>query len=213
MKIIEAALRVFGEHGYEGASTRQIAQDAGVNPPALQYYFESKAGLHLACTEHIAERLSQSLEAAYAAADNIGPTDPEGAADALCGILDAFMDFLFGSAEMNGWSRFLARGQGEERGPAYDALRRQVSDRLHASCVRLVGLATGRSPADPRTKLRTIALLGQLSVFHLGRNNALAMLGWPDFRGERLAMLQGLLHAQTRAILHPISALDIPDRV
>jgi len=44
MKIIEAALRVFGENGYERASTRQIAAEAGVNPPALQYYFDGKGG-------------------------------------------------------------------------------------------------------------------------------------------------------------------------
>jgi AcrR family transcriptional regulator len=211
VKIIEAALGVFGEHGYERASTRQIAQDAGVNPPALQYYFESKEGLHLACAEYIAERVTQALEPAYAAADEIGPNDPEGAAaDALCGIMDAFAEFLFGTAQMDGWSRFLARGQGEDRGPAYSALKQKVSGRLHASCARLVGLATSCSPADPQTKLRTIAILGQLSVFHLGRSNALAMLGWPDFRGERLEMLKGLLRAQTRAILHPISALDAP---
>ena len=67
-KIIQAALRVFGENGYERASTRQIATEAGVNPPALQYYFDGKDGLHRACGQYIAGHISQRLEAAYAVA-------------------------------------------------------------------------------------------------------------------------------------------------
>jgi hypothetical protein len=40
-----------------------------------------------------------------------------------------------------------------------------------------------------------------LTVFHQGRDKALALLGWPDFRGERLTMLKQQLRAQTRALL------------
>jgi hypothetical protein len=41
-RIIEAAIELFGEHGFGGAPTRDIAARAGVNAPALQYYFENK---------------------------------------------------------------------------------------------------------------------------------------------------------------------------
>jgi len=41
-----------------------------------------------------------------------------------------------------------------------------------------------------------------VSLFqHQGRDKALALLGWPDFRGERLTMLKQQLRAQTRALL------------
>ncbi len=45
LRIIEAAIESFGEHGFEAASTRDIAARAGVNAPALQYYFENKEGV------------------------------------------------------------------------------------------------------------------------------------------------------------------------
>ena len=60
-RIIATALRVFGEQGYLQASTRGIAADASVNPPALQYYFGSKEGLHRACAQHIIDRVSRIL--------------------------------------------------------------------------------------------------------------------------------------------------------
>ncbi len=60
-QIIATALKIFGEHGYDQASTREIATEAGVNPPALQYYFDGKEGLHRACAQFIIDRASVTL--------------------------------------------------------------------------------------------------------------------------------------------------------
>jgi AcrR family transcriptional regulator len=200
LKIVEVALRIFGERGFEGASTRDIARDAGVNPPALQYYFGSKEGLHIACGEYLAERIVQALEPSFAVADAIGPNNSRrAAADALCGIMDAFADFLLSSVPAKGWSHFIARSRGEESYPARAVFKAKVRDKLYPNCARLVSLATGCPLADPRTMPRTIAILGQLVAFH--QDHALALLGWPDFRGKRLEMIKNLLRAQTRAIL------------
>ena len=55
-RILETALQVFATEGYEGASTRQLAERAGVNLPAIQYYFGSKEGLFRAVIDSIIER-------------------------------------------------------------------------------------------------------------------------------------------------------------
>ena len=201
LKIVEAALRRFGEDGFEGASTRQIAQDAGVNPPALQYYFDGKEGLHLACAEYLAERLSGAMQDAYRRADRVG-MDRSGALDALCDIMDALADFLFETSEAEGWSSFMARGQGEEgQAPAYEALRQTVRDELDEHCNRLVGVITGTPASEPRTRIRSLALMAQLKAFSFGRVGVLERLGWPDIRGPRLQMVKEIIRAQTRAAL------------
>jgi len=46
--ILDVAERVFAEHGYDGASTRMISGEAGVNMAMLNYYFGSKEGVFLA---------------------------------------------------------------------------------------------------------------------------------------------------------------------
>jgi TetR/AcrR family transcriptional regulator len=46
--ILDVAERVFSELGYDGASTRTISGEAGVNMAMLNYYFGSKEGLFLA---------------------------------------------------------------------------------------------------------------------------------------------------------------------
>ncbi|MCC8425074.1 TetR/AcrR family transcriptional regulator [Mucilaginibacter sp. UR6-11] len=49
--ILDVAERVFSEKGFDGASTRLISGEAGVNMAMLNYYFGSKEGLFLAVFE------------------------------------------------------------------------------------------------------------------------------------------------------------------
>lgn len=43
--ILEAGLAVFAEDGFHGATTRKIAEQAGVSQPLLHHHFGGKAGL------------------------------------------------------------------------------------------------------------------------------------------------------------------------
>tara|TARA_R110001599_G_scaffold197453_1_gene394079 strand:- start:136 stop:633 length:498 start_codon:yes stop_codon:yes gene_type:complete len=52
-RILDVALTAFGNSGFSGVTTREIAKQAGVNLPALTYYFGNKRGLYLACAHAI----------------------------------------------------------------------------------------------------------------------------------------------------------------
>jgi AcrR family transcriptional regulator len=62
LRIIEAALRLFGAQGYDGAMTRDIARAAGVQQPLINYHFGNKEGLWRAAVSH----LFGQLQASYA---------------------------------------------------------------------------------------------------------------------------------------------------
>jgi TetR/AcrR family transcriptional regulator, regulator of cefoperazone and chloramphenicol sensitivity len=201
-RIIEAALRRFAEDGYEGASTRQIAQEAGVNPPALQYYFDSKEGLYLACFRHIVDGFSAAMREAYARSAAVAPDDPAGARVVFCEVLDAMADFVFETAETRGWLRFHARVKAGEAPGSVDKLAEaSIEDELFGHCFRLVAIATGGSPDSAETRLRCMAAMGTITAFHHERDNILARLGWPDLRGPRLACFKALLRQQATATL------------
>src|ERR1700733_3401681 len=50
-RIRDAAEQVFASHGYEGASMRLIAEQAGVAQALLHYHFQNKDTLHAAVFE------------------------------------------------------------------------------------------------------------------------------------------------------------------
>ena len=61
-KLIEAAEKIFAQVGYEGATTRMIAQEANINISLINRYFEGKYGLLLALVKKISEEfLKQEL--------------------------------------------------------------------------------------------------------------------------------------------------------
>ncbi|HUY77458.1 MAG TPA: TetR/AcrR family transcriptional regulator [Ktedonobacterales bacterium] len=54
-QILEAALAVFAEQGFDGATTKDIAARAEVTHGLIYFYFDSKEDLFLAAFEHEAE--------------------------------------------------------------------------------------------------------------------------------------------------------------
>jgi AcrR family transcriptional regulator len=61
-KIIDAAAREFALHGFEGASTRVIAQNAGVQHTLVTYHFQSKEGLWRETLDKLTEQQKAALE-------------------------------------------------------------------------------------------------------------------------------------------------------
>lgn len=70
--ILDAARSLFGERGFEGASLRAIAGEAGVDPAMIRHFFDDKEGLFAAT---IADRtaIPERMFAAF-----LGPRDDVG---------------------------------------------------------------------------------------------------------------------------------------
>jgi TetR/AcrR family transcriptional regulator len=97
-KILDAADDLFGEIGFDAATTREIAQRSGVNKALIHYHFQSKERL----LENLLERYYDALFVLCAqsfAADG-SPREK------LLRLLDVYSDFL--SANLN-FSRIVQR--------------------------------------------------------------------------------------------------------
>lgn len=62
-RIIGAALEVFSEYGFDGASTREIADRASVTQPLLNYHFAGKDELWRAAADDIFAALTAAMTA------------------------------------------------------------------------------------------------------------------------------------------------------
>jgi AcrR family transcriptional regulator len=68
--ILESAMRVFSQGSYAGATTAEIAREAGVTEPVLYRHFASKRDLYFACLDEAWTRLKEALAAVIA---EVGP--------------------------------------------------------------------------------------------------------------------------------------------
>ena len=200
-QIIDTALRIFGDRGFDQASTRDIAAKAGVNPPALQYYFGSKEGLHRACAQYIIDQALPKLKPAIERANSAArAADKAAALDALEELLDALTDSLADHATQR-WSRFIARGKHDGAGPGVELIREQLSQRLIEAVAGLLSVIVGIPATNEMTRLRTLLVLGQIHWLHAGREDVLRVMGWPKLDAVKVAMIKKTVREHTRLAL------------
>ncbi len=60
-RILEAALDVFSQHGYRGATLDQIAEAAGLSKPNILYYFAGKEEIHVTLLHQLMDRWLEPL--------------------------------------------------------------------------------------------------------------------------------------------------------
>jgi AcrR family transcriptional regulator len=76
-RIIDAAARLLRDHGPAAVTTRRVADEAGVQPPAIYRLFGDKDGLLEAVAEHVMAEFASSKAAIAnaASAENVDPLD------------------------------------------------------------------------------------------------------------------------------------------
>jgi AcrR family transcriptional regulator len=89
-ELLEAACRLFSRHGYSAVSLRALANEAGVTPAMVHYYFGDKHGLYMAILEATVGEALADLETT--GADFSGGN-----------ALGAFMDRYIGMLSTNPW--------------------------------------------------------------------------------------------------------------
>lgn len=203
-RLLEAAIELFGELGYERASTRAIARRAGVSLPALQYYFGGKEGLHRACAQYITEdvrsRLDPAAERVRQALGRQNLTRAE-LLELLRSVVEPFLEGL-ATERPESWALFFARAQGEHT-VAFDAIFQQIGGRLLTIVMEIVGRLLGTPAGNPDVAIRAVVIVGQLALVRRARPVILRALGWPDFEGERLQTLKRVLWAGITQSLAP----------
>lgn len=137
--ILEAALEVFSQAGFRGATLDQIADGAGLSKPNLLYYFPSKEAIHAA----LIERLLQVW------LDPLRELNPEG--DPLAEILGYIRRKLDLSRDFPRESRLFAnemlQGAPRVQGPLHDDLKPLVAEK--AEVIRGWIKAGHLAPVDP----------------------------------------------------------------
>ena len=193
-RLIHAGIRVFARYGFEGATTRQLANAAGVNQAAIPYYFGGKEKLYHAVVEHIVHQVAPPrMAAAEKCKDALAnPETPHAVlAGLLTGILHSLVD-LISAPEAIDYGRIIVR---EQMAPtaAFDILYDGMIRHVHATVSALVGRLIDATADAPGTILRAHALLGQVFMFLAAREAILRRLETPALSPDALDEIRRLI--------------------
>lgn len=204
-RLIEAAVAVFGERGYDGASTRDIATAAGLNSPALQYYFDGKEGVYLACVEHLItllwRKMGDPVEAAETALADEAAGDPV-LIEVSLGILSAVVSTIQDSPQTTAWRAFLDRHQaGLCPEGATNAFEDRFKKRIGVVIRQLIARLSGLAVDDERTIIHSMALFTQGLAFRVQKPKLLEALNWTAIDQQEMELVRDVVLTQARFTL------------
>jgi AcrR family transcriptional regulator len=149
-EILDAAVRLFAEHGYGGTDTQLLADELGVGKGTLYRYFPSKEKLFLAAVDRLMRRFLEYVESRLA-----GIEDP---LEQISTGVRAYLTFLAENPEfvellMQERARFKDRKK-----PTYFEYRDANAEKWRARYRGLI--AAGRLRSIPVERIRDV--MGQL---------------------------------------------------
>jgi hypothetical protein len=128
------------------------------------------------------------------------PLTPTAARDLLARVVEAIIGFLVVRPEAQAIARFVVREMFEPT-EAFERLYAEAFAPMHLRFCAVWAAATG-APADaPATKLATLAMLGQILYFRVGRRVAMRRLGWSDIGPGEGEAIRAILLAHLDAAL------------
>lgn len=200
-RILDGALKAFGEAPLAAVTTRRIAQAARVSLPTLQYYFGDKEGLYRACATEIVERYRRHTSAAAGEAAQAMRAEctPEAARLHLKAVVAALAELLVGSSETVGWFQFVTR-ELREPGPAFEILYETLWRPGVELTSRLIARIVGGSHNDPAVRIQALMLLSSVLSFQSGRSISLRAMQWTAIGRKELGLILAVLNAQIDAI-------------
>ncbi|KTR87870.1 hypothetical protein NS220_16935 [Microbacterium testaceum] len=151
--ILTAALEVFLEKGYHGASVREIAQRAGLTVPSLYYHHESKEGL-------LRDVLSTSLVPIADFLDIAAETGAD-AVERLANVVECLVYAMTVDARSAAIDAAEARYLSSAIRDQYVAVRDRIED--HVREVLRAGVAEGVFVIDDISETRR-AMLGMIQT-------------------------------------------------
>jgi AcrR family transcriptional regulator len=169
-RILDVALELFTEQGYEGTSLREVAERLNLTTPALYYHYRSKDHLLITLVRPALERSDELIHGSRSAANST---------DARRALLGAYLDLLLDCRDL---FRFLGRDIG--------ALNREgIGARIQEQERRLRILLVG-ARAKERAHVRAAAAIGSL-------RHPVIQLPGIDLRPEREALIDAAMAALT----------------
>ncbi|KQY12738.1 CerR family C-terminal domain-containing protein [Rhizobium sp. Root482] len=207
-KLLAASLDIFGRYGFDGTSTRQLADAAGVNLQAIPYYFGGKDGLYIATADHLVSlieahvgEMRRQMGARLAALDAAGESLASTEARLLLTGIARTMITLFVSKQSEAWARFIIREQMEPT-EAFERIYQGIMAPMIGIVRRLVAAILEADPASEPVRLRALSFVGGILVFRVAHAAILAQMEWETVGPRQLETLHDLA-ADLVAALEP----------
>ena len=181
LALVRAGLKLFGQQGFDGTSTRQIAAAAKANIGSIAYHFGGKEGLRAAVADYIVDMIQAIASQAIGSLEvpSTETATPEAAQAQLFAALERMVAFMVARPEAGEIVQFVLRELAHPTA-TLDRIYTGVFEPTHRRLCLIWEQATGEPAESERTRLTVFTLIGQVIYFRIAREPVMRRMGWSD---------------------------------
>lgn len=200
MRLIRAALVLFGEKGFDATSTREIAAAAEANIGSIAYHFRGKDGLRQACAVYIVDLVRKVAGSVLDHDPAVDRQGEEEAAATLTRTIETMVGFLMARPEAGEIVQFILREMARPTS-ALDTIYDGVFEPVHKKLCAIWENATGEPADSERTKISVFTIIGQVIYFRIGREAVKRRMGWSEIGPDEAGAVVDVVRDNLSAIL------------
>lgn len=192
-RILNAAVKLFAQNGYDATSIRQICKEAGANICMISYFWGGKKELYNGIIEDLQVKQTEYAKTFIDFNRNPETLDKKSQIDLLMNIMDKFIAFFYSENISKDLIVFLLKAQMNEdfviNTPTYLYLR------------KLVGTIFNLAENDRETIFKTLFIISQINSPRIMRGFSLSLLGQDDFVQEDIKIIKANVKLYINALI------------
>lgn len=182
-KIINSAIILFANKGFDSTSTREICKHAGVNLSLIPYYFENKEGLYINIIESIINYGLSFLKEDLDKISTIENMELEQKIELYRSILEKYVDFLYSENVPSSFVVLMIKEQTVSHSK-FSEIYTQKINILYSALRKTLASILGKKEKDKVITFEVSSIIGQILGYKLMDKATLDSLGQDFYTKE-----------------------------
>lgn len=165
-KIINSAIVLFANKGFDSTSTREICKHAGVNLSLIPYYFGNKDGLYINIIESVINFGLASLKHEIELAKSVNSMDIEDKISLYKTLLEKYIEFLYSENVPSSFVVLMIKEQTVTHSKFSEIYSQKISV-LYNALRKILASILDKKENDKAIVLEVSSILGQILGYKL----------------------------------------------
>lgn len=165
-KIINSAILLFADKGYDSTSTREICRHAGVNLSLIPYYFDNKEGLYISIIESIINYGLAFLKEELMLAERVQSMKKDERIELYRNILQKYADFLYSEKVPSSFVILMIKEQAVAHSK-FSQIYSQKINILYSALRKILALILDKKESDKMIIFEVSSIIGQILSFKI----------------------------------------------
>ena len=174
-KIINSAIILFANKGFESTSTREICKHAGVNLGLIPYYFQNKDGLYSNIVESIVNYGLSTMQDEFEKAKKLNSLDRNQKIELYRSLLEKYVDFLYSDNVPNSFVVLMIKEQTISNTKFSEIYVQKISI-LYGALRKILASILNKKETDKIVIWEVSSIIGQILGYKLMEKSTLKAL-------------------------------------